>query len=161
MSRPPSSADGPVALSAGTYPPVARWVVIALCLGAIAIAWLLPAAPPGGALSVGQTTLPDACGLKRIAGIPCPGCGLTRSWVAALEGDLGGSVGFHPLGWLVLLYAGAQAARHLLWLAVVPWRAGVDRLGLWLDRGLLVVLAALLIAWVPRIARILVLASSP
>lgn len=157
MSKPPSSADG---LAVGTYPPVARWLVIALCLGAIGVAWLLPAAPPGGALSVAGNTLPDACGLKRIAGIPCPGCGLTRSWVAALEGDFAGSVAFHPVGWLVLLYAGAQAARHLLWLGVVPWRAGVDRIGVWLDRGLVVVLAVLLVVWLPRIVRVLMLASA-
>jgi hypothetical protein len=157
MSRPLSSADASVHPATGAYPAAARWVVIALCLGAIGVAWLLPAAPPGGGLSVGGTTLPDACGLKRIAGIPCPGCGLTRSWVAALEGDLAGSVAFHPVGWLVLLYAGAQALRHLLWMAVVPWRAGVERAGLWLDRGLVLILAVLLVVWIPRIARILVL----
>lgn len=157
MSRPPSSVDA----ATGVYPPVARYLVIALCLGAIGVAWLFPAALPGGALSVAGNALPEACGLKRIAGIPCPGCGLTRSWVSALEGDLAGSLAFHPVGWLLLFYAGAQAARHLLWLAVAPWRPAVARIGLWLDRGLVVVLAVLLLVWLPRIVRVLVLASAP
>ena len=42
--------------------------------------------------------------------MPCPTCGLTRSWSAALHGRLVESVRFHPLGPLTLVGAGAFAA---------------------------------------------------
>jgi hypothetical protein len=37
------------------------------------------------------------CPLALFAGIPCPGCGLTRATFALLHGDLRGALGFHPL----------------------------------------------------------------
>ncbi len=43
-----------------------------------------------------------SCPLRALAGIPCPGCGLTRALVAALRGDLAASLRFHPLGPVVL-----------------------------------------------------------
>ena len=135
-----------------------RWLVVALCLAPVALAWWLAPAPPGGALTVSGVALPEACGLKRTMGLACPGCGLTRSWVSAMEGDLAGSFAFHPLGWLLLLYAMAQAVRHLVWLGVPPARAGVERAGWWLDRGVVLVALLLLLVWLPRVAGEAVLA---
>src|SRR5205807_1514463 len=42
------------------------------------------------------------CWLKYATGIPCPGCGLTRSLSCALRGMLSESWHFHPMGFLVL-----------------------------------------------------------
>lgn len=44
------------------------------------------------------TSTPSFCPFKVTTGLPCPGCGLTRSAVALLHGDLSTSVFFHPLG---------------------------------------------------------------
>jgi len=44
------------------------------------------------------TSGPSTCPFKIFTGLPCPGCGLTRSAVALLHGDLAGSVFYHPLG---------------------------------------------------------------
>ncbi len=38
------------------------------------------------------------CPVRRLTGIPCPSCGLTRSFVAIGNGDLGTAFAFHPLG---------------------------------------------------------------
>ena len=42
-----------------------------------------------------------ACVIKSITGIPCPGCGLTRAYLALLHGDIKGAWNFHPLFWFI------------------------------------------------------------
>ena len=49
------------------------------------------------------TNGPVLCPFRRITGLPCPGCGLTRSCVAFLHGDLSRSLHFHPFGPLVVV----------------------------------------------------------
>jgi hypothetical protein len=60
----------------------------------------------------GQPTL---CVMHRTTGVPCPGCGLTRSFVATAHGDLGGAFAFHAFGPLLFL------ASALGLLALVGW----------------------------------------
>jgi hypothetical protein len=132
--------------------------VLALCLGLGAVGLLLdpvdpsPAGPArGDRLAVGAVELPEVCAFKRTLGLPCPGCGLTRSWVSALHGDLRASLVHHALGWLVLLYAAAQALRHGAWLAVPAGRGRIESAGRWLDRGVILLGVLLLVAWVPTL----------
>ena len=42
--------------------------------------------------------LPTACAFRRVTGLPCPGCGLTRSWVLTAHGRLRGASERHPFG---------------------------------------------------------------
>jgi len=58
-------------------------------------------------------------------GIPCPGCGMTRAWTAALTLNFGSAFAYHPMFWsmpLLLIYFwangrvfGRTADRLLLW----------------------------------------------
>jgi hypothetical protein len=48
---------------------------------------------------------PVLCPFRRITGHPCPTCGLTRSAVAFLHGDLSASFRAHPFGPLVMVVA--------------------------------------------------------
>ena len=153
------SAGDVAAPSAGPISPPAgaeywlRLGLVGLCVGLLAAsAALAPVAPGAEAgLSVAGQRLPELCTLKATTGVPCPGCGLTRSWVSALHGDAAASLGHHPLGWLVLLYALAQGARHGAWLAAPRRREGIERVGRRLDRGVVLLGALLLGAWVPRL----------
>jgi hypothetical protein len=69
---------------------------------------------------VGAAVLPDRvirdgpvlCLFRRITGVPCPSCGLTRSWLAAGHGRPRDAVGFHPLGPVTMVVAA--------WLAMDP-----------------------------------------
>lgn len=133
-----------------------RVCLVALCLGLPGAAALFAPAAPGadGGLTLAGQPLPEVCALKRTTGIPCPGCGLTRSWVSAVHGDLGGSLAHHPLGWLILAYALAQAARHGAWLALPGRRVVVERLGGPLDRGVIALGVLLFLAWIPRLIAI-------
>ncbi|PQO33147.1 DUF2752 domain-containing protein [Blastopirellula marina] len=45
--------------------------------------------------------LPPTCGMQNTFGLDCPGCGLTRSFIALAHGDLTASLAFNPGGILV------------------------------------------------------------
>ena len=62
---------------------------------------------------VGAALLPDRavrdgpvlCLFRRVTGVPCPSCGLTRSWQAAGHGRVRDAVRSHPLGPLTMAVA--------------------------------------------------------
>jgi len=51
---------------------------------------------------------------RRILDMPCPGCGLSRSFVALSHGNLWAALRFHPLGPFL----------YLLCLLQIPYRIG-------------------------------------
>ena len=59
------------------------------CTGALFVAWL--------ALYL----LDIGCIFRLMTGIPCPGCGMTRAWLAALRLDFAAAFAYHPLFWVV------------------------------------------------------------
>lgn len=48
---------------------------------------------------------PELCVFRRLTGLPCPGCGLTRSWVMAAHGDIDRAFAFNVFGPLLLAIA--------------------------------------------------------
>ena len=58
------------------------------------------------------------CLLNNLTGLPCPGCGLTRSFACISHGQLADAVNFHPFGPLLYLWA---------WLGVFATIAGPVR----------------------------------
>ena len=83
---------------------------------------------------------PVICPFRRVTGLPCPACGLTRSWQAAAHLRVTDSLGYHPLG--AATFVGAivvaldsgngpprlverrdiQLAAVALWMAAWLWR---------------------------------------
>lgn len=45
---------------------------------------------------------PVLCPIRRLTGIPCPGCGLTRSFVYTMHGQFGDAVAAHAFGPLLV-----------------------------------------------------------
>jgi hypothetical protein len=90
-----------------------------LTAGAIALTGLASAAALPPSLLQGGPVL---CPFRFLTGLPCPGCGMTRSVVALLHGDLAASVFYHPLG--VAVVAGAAIVAVLALIAVVAPRVG-------------------------------------
>ena len=37
------------------------------------------------------------CPIKALTGVSCPGCGMTRAWLAMMRGDLHSAFHYHPL----------------------------------------------------------------
>jgi hypothetical protein len=62
------------------------------------------------------------CAFRRLAGLPCMGCGLTRSFCALAKGEIGRAFAFHPLGPALF------AAACLYWVRGATFFAG-RRLG--------------------------------
>jgi hypothetical protein len=86
------------------------------------------------------------CPIRRFTVVPCPACGLTRSWQAAAHLHLRDSLAFHPLGAVSLLGAadlafgrrsrsplndrgrGVQLAAAAVWVGTWLWRIRQVRL---------------------------------
>lgn len=47
--------------------------------------------------------LPVLCGSRALFDVECPGCGLTRSFVALADGNWASSFEYHRVGWLMFL----------------------------------------------------------
>ncbi|BCA85626.1 hypothetical protein EsVE80_11490 [Enterococcus saigonensis] len=43
------------------------------------------------------------CPLKAITGFPCPMCGMTRSFIHLVQGDVSGAFYYHPLFWVIII----------------------------------------------------------
>ncbi len=65
-------------------------------------------------------SLPEICTAKRILGVPCPGCGLTRSFISISHGQFGRAWSYNPASFLLYPFVLAQ----------IPWNA----MQLWLIR---------------------------
>jgi hypothetical protein len=84
--------------------------------------------------------LPVLCAFRRTTGLPCPGCGLTRSWSLAAHGDLSGALARHPFGPASLLVAWGAV---MIGPRAIPTRSGsasaplLGVAGAWLAWGLL------------------------
>jgi hypothetical protein len=50
-----------------------------------------------------DVALPPLCGSRALFNVECPGCGLTRSFIALAAGDWHTSFHYHRLGWLMAL----------------------------------------------------------
>ena len=89
------------------------------------------------------------CVFLWLTGIPCPGCGMTRAWIAVLRGQLTAAFAYHPLFWTApILYGCLLTDGHLF------GRKWADRVLLGLLLAALGVLGAgriLVPAWRPPI----------
>ena len=63
------------------------------------------------------------CPIRRMTGIPCPGCGLTRAYISLFRFDIKEAFIYHPLFPLIplILFAGIHQNSNLL--AKIPKKA--------------------------------------
>jgi hypothetical protein len=123
--------------------------VAALAMGQVAAsAWLVPTgdriAFPGGA------ELGDLCWFHAAFHLPCPLCGMTRSFASLAHGDVAAALRFHPCG--PLLFAAMLAfavAAMIAWLR--QSRPVIERRGFL--RGFETVVAVCLVVGVFRMMR--------
>lgn len=48
----------------------------------------------------------NGCPFRNLTGIPCPGCGMSRAWLAFLRLDILAAFRFHPMFWSVPVLMG-------------------------------------------------------
>lgn len=58
--------------------------------------------------------LPSLCWFRRLSGVPCPACGMTRAWVHLAHGAPGAAWAMNPLGAALAVLAAASGAWLLL-----------------------------------------------
>jgi hypothetical protein len=94
----------------GNRPWFADAFLLAVC-GAVVLAAVV-LTPGADAVSWFGVEIPVVCGFRRFTGWPCPGCGLTRSFVFMAHGQLLAAFRVHALGPLLFAVVASQ----------VPWR---------------------------------------
>ena len=88
------------------------------------------------------------CPIKFLTGISCPGCGLTRAWLAARQGHLRLAVAYHPLFWAVpaiIVLACVRTERYRRAIIAVLCLAVVAFIALWVWRMAMPMDTALLV----------------
>jgi hypothetical protein len=87
-----------------------HWAMLGLSTAIVAASLVLWVDGDGRVAPLGLPglSLPQTCASRSILGVDCPGCGLTRSFVALAHGDIAASFHFHQVGWVIALFVIAQ-----------------------------------------------------
>lgn len=125
-----------------------HWLVLALAVFVIAAAFCLRWGE-GGRLRLPGTraALPTTCASRLMFGVECPGCGLTRSFVALAAGDVAESYRYNRVGWIVALAVVAQVPYRLIALGRLKRGLAAGQGMAWMGLGLV---AALVVNWLLR-----------
>jgi hypothetical protein len=83
--------------------PTLHWEMVAICLAVLVVSLLFEVRSDDRVafFALPSHPLPETCGFHALFGIPCPGCGLTRSFVHLAHGRWAQSWRAHHLGWLL------------------------------------------------------------
>lgn len=116
----PDSTDAnvsPEALQEETRLRKRHWAMLRICAVVVILAFLLQTRPDHRVqFRWGPSIpLPESCGTKILFGFECPGCGLTRSFIALSHGDFWASWKWNRVGWVLLAALLAQFP-YRLWL---------------------------------------------
>ncbi|ACY22655.1 hypothetical protein Gbro_3461 [Gordonia bronchialis DSM 43247] len=94
----------------------------------------------------GASSGPEVCPFRLATGLPCPGCGLTRSWVSLMHGDVSAAFSFNAFGPLALA-ATTVAVVIAVWSLVTRSSAPIDRARVLLRARPVIAVAAVWIAY--------------
>ena len=116
-----------------------HWLLTLVTSAMVVAAFVWPRADTG-----------SICTFKRLAGVPCPGCGMTRSVLSIVDGRWGEAARFHPFGFLAVgltiglwIYGSASFFK--------PSPPILSLIGIKTAVAMGVVLAAYLALWVVRL----------
>lgn len=124
-------------------------IILVICFGILAGALILNPEDSGTySLRLGRISLPNICTFRSTTGLPCPGCGLTRSIVAATHGDLNGSLAYHRLGLFTLIYVFIQFVYRLGFFLIPGFWARMARYGKFLNRGIIILAILFGLNWI-------------
>lgn len=129
-----------------------RWVVLGLCLSVIflSMTFSLGSEPGQVMLPLLNLPLPPLCQLKTWTGIDCPGCGLTRSFVALAHGQWRDSFRLNPAGPVWFAFIALQIPYQAWQLRRVSCGKSPVDLGRWGEGFIYAALATLILQWVVR-----------
>jgi len=93
------------------------------------------------------SAFPPMCGSRAFFGVDCPGCGLTRSFVALASGDFAESFRLHRVGWLLAAAVMLQIPYRIFALCELRTRVSQRTWPTWFGYTLI---AALIINWLAK-----------
>jgi len=132
-------------------PTTPHLVILAASLSILLAALFLIPAEPGDSLRIGGNALPNVCLLRQTSGLPCPGCGLTRSLVSAVHADWARSLTHHRMGLLILGYLILQSIARIAWLGLPRLRERIAVTCRALDLSLVPLLVLMVLNWIPTL----------
>jgi hypothetical protein len=133
-------------------------IVLFICLFIIAGSFILkPPTKETPYLRLGSLPMPEICTFHYLTGLPCPGCGLTRSMVAGVHGQLKASFRYHRLGILTLFYLFLQIIYRTALILKANQENLLIRSGKILNKGLIILASLFIINWIFNLVDILLL----
>ncbi len=126
------------------------WVILAVACGILVLAAILDTR--GGTqvvIPVLGLPLPELCYARRWLGMECPGCGLTRSFIAMMHGDLADAWRYNAAGFLIFVAVVCQIPYRGWHLSHQRFGTSAPRLA-WLAWIWVAIGAALVIQWIAR-----------
>lgn len=124
-------------------------VIVLVCFGILLLAFLVSPVDSGSShLKLGRFPIPSTCSFNDLTGYPCPGCGLSRSMVAAVHGDFRGSFRFHRLGLVTVFYLSLQLIFQLGMVVSSNPKPGFVRISKILNRGVIFLAVVFGLNWI-------------
>jgi hypothetical protein len=130
--------------------------ILCFCAAIVLGSFVLDSAPDGSVcfrvpLTRVVVSLPPVCMSSRLLGISCPGCGLTRSFVAVAHGQLALAVRMNPVGPILFFLACLQLPYRLIeYFGVFRGSNAWDRLRQVQYPVMWIVLVGLIASWIWR-----------
>jgi len=129
-----------------------HWTFLALGFLVVAASFLLEirdhehVALPGT-----DVTLPGTCTFRELTGMPCPGCGLTRSFISVVHGRCADAWEYNPAGFLFFAIVVFQIPYRIYQLVRIRRGRG-QHYFVWIDAWVLTLLIISLLAqWIYRL----------
>lgn len=92
-----------------------------------------------------NSPLPDSCSSRRLLGVDCPGCGLTRAFICISHGQLSEAWKFNRASFVIYLFVAIQIPWHVLQI----WRITQEKSALYWP----------FIYWIPIAVAVILLAN--
>ena len=71
-----------------------------------------------------NSPMPETCSARRLFGIDCPGCGMTRAFISISAGQFQRAWNFNPASYVFYLFTAVQIPWHIIQI----WRLKKNRL---------------------------------
>jgi len=131
-------------------------VIFLVCFGILVGSLILtPPKNDSPCVQLGNIPLPGICMFRSVTGIPCPGCGLLRSMVSAVHGDVAKSLEYHRLGLVTIVYVIIQFFFHLGILLFPVLMIRFSRIESYLNRGIILLSVLFGINWITTLVQLL------
>ena len=132
-------------------------ILLAVCLTVVVLAMLLTVRDEQFVvIPYLNIPLPETCSFKRMVGLDCPGCGLTRCFINLGHGNIQQAVHFNPVGILFFGVVLFQIPYRLLQIVRHRQRRPEIRLGKFGFWALGLVAAGLVVQWIIKMILFLV-----